>query len=311
MIRMLKRIIATTVIGGILASSLYFSSFAAADTTAAKGEHWALPYVYSLEGHLQTRLIEEISQLNERVTLDELQALIRIAIDNVAPLEMNTTTRQEVVHQLVLLWAEKTNTALEALIQPMILLYEDEHEIDQAYQWNVRNAYFIGLAFGKDNGKFAPKDELTYGEAVTLVSRLSDLIIEYNKGVKEEMTSLKTSGTYEKQDDKIVFNFHLENTALEEKEVLFSSGQQFELVIVDEQGKEVYRFSDDKFFTLALIMRNLAPGEVLSWQDSWDYRNKEGLLLTEGNFKASIEFIVYEDEMTPQPPGIVLEFSIE
>lgn len=77
---------------------------------------------------------------------------------------------------------------------------------------------------------------------------------------------------------------------------MFGSGQQFEVVITDEKGKEVYRYSDDKFFTLALIMKTINPGEAIKWQDEWDMTDKEGNKLTSGKYKAKIEIMVVQED---------------
>lgn len=53
------------------------------------------------------------------------------------------------------------------------------------------------------------------------------------------------------------FDFPLTNHSPEVKELQFGSGQQFELVVRDEKGKEVYRYSDGKFFTMAKNSRNM------------------------------------------------------
>jgi len=74
------------------------------------------------------------------------------------------------------------------------------------------------------------------------------------------------------------------------------TGQQFELTITDEKGNEVYRYSDGKFFTLALIMKTINPGESIKWQDEWDMKDKDGNKLTSGKYKAKIEIMVVQEE---------------
>ncbi len=38
----------------------------------------------------------------------------------------------------------------------------------------------------------------------------------------------------------------------------------------------MYRYSDVKFFTMALVYKDINPGESLKWQDEWDMTDKEG-----------------------------------
>ena len=74
-------------------------------------------------------------------------------------------------------------------------------------------------------------------------------------------------------------------------ELMFSSGQQFEITVTDEAGNEVYRYSDGKFFTLALLNKTINPGESLKWQDEWDLTNKDGEKIISGNYKAEIKIL--------------------
>jgi flagellar hook assembly protein FlgD len=92
---------------------------------------------------------------------------------------------------------------------------------------------------------------------------------------------------------------------------MFSSGQQFEVTITDEAGTEVYRFSDGKFFTLALINKTLDPGEALKWQDEWDMTNKDGEKLTSGNYKAVIKILALSESDSEKIDDSELTATIE
>jgi hypothetical protein len=94
----------------------------------------------------------------------------------------------------------------------------------------------------------------------------------------------------------VVFDFELVSHYTKPKDLLFGSGQQFELTITDEKGEEVYRFSDGKFFTLALVTETVNPGEALKWQDEWDMTDKEGNKLTTGKYTAKIDIMVVPEE---------------
>jgi hypothetical protein len=108
--------------------------------------------------------------------------------------------------------------------------------------------------------------------------------------------SLETSVNYEIEDGKVILNFELINHYTKTKKLRFSSGQQFEIVITDENGEEVYRYSDGKFFTLALVYKDIKPGQSIKWQDIWDMANKEGEILTSGKYKAEINILAETEE---------------
>lgn len=111
-----------------------------------------------------------------------------------------------------------------------------------------------------------------------------------------ERDLLATSGDYQITEDKVIFDFELINHSPEVKELQFGSGQQFELVIRDEKDEEVYRYSDGKFFTMALVYRRINPGESLRWQDQWDLRDKAGNVVSPGRYRAEIEIMVIPEE---------------
>src|SRR3989442_7787837 len=58
------------------------------------------------------------------------------------------------------------------------------------------------------------------------------------------------------------FAFTVENQYHLPRTFQFSSGQQFDLEIIDQTGRVVAAWSDDKFFTQALTSFTLEPGEA-------------------------------------------------
>ena len=127
--------------------------------------------------------------------------------------------------------------------------------------------------------------------------KLTDEVEKYRKGAIEcELKSskrekLETIGDYKIKDNKVVFDFQLVNNFTQTRELQFSSGQQFEIIITNEKGKEVYRYSDGKAFTMALVYKSIKPGELLKWQDEWNMINKEGERLSSGEYQAKISVL--------------------
>lgn len=71
------------------------------------------------------------------------------------------------------------------------------------------------------------------------------------------------------EDNQVIFDFELINNHESEQVLQFGSGQQYEIIIINDKQEEVYRYSDGKFFTLALVYKDLKPGEGLKWQEVW------------------------------------------
>ncbi|MBO9129683.1 BsuPI-related putative proteinase inhibitor [Bacillus sp. 165] len=82
-------------------------------------------------------------------------------------------------------------------------------------------------------------------------------------------SDLQFHGEAQVQENQVHFTLSLENTGENPAYLQFSSGHQFEIV-VSEQGKgEIYRYSNGKMFTQALIDLPVEPGETKIWEDTW------------------------------------------
>lgn len=154
-----------------------------------------------------------------------------------------------------------------------------------------------GIAKGKEESIFAPKAQVTYGELAALICntiKAIDAELDFKSPIIEER--LETKGNYEIKDDKVVFDFELINYHNEPKQLQFGSGQKYEVIVIDEKGEEVYRYSDGKFFTQAIVYETINPGKSLKWQDTWDMTDKKGERLVSGKYTAQIKIMVIPND---------------
>ncbi|WP_246938637.1 BsuPI-related putative proteinase inhibitor [Bacillus pinisoli] len=93
--------------------------------------------------------------------------------------------------------------------------------------------------------------------------------------------------------ENVGFTMNFKNNADEPVEFTFSSGQKFEVVVKDQSGQEVYRFSKGKMFTMALEMLKLKAGESVTYKDVWEYK-KEGVTLEPGEYQVVASVIPIE-----------------
>lgn len=114
-----------------------------------------------------------------------------------------------------------------------------------------------------------------------------------------EVGFLQTKADYELIDGELVFEFELTNNHTTAQNLIFSSGQQFEIIIRNTDGEEVYRYSYGKFFTMALVYRWIEPGETLNWKYRWDLTNNNGKALAPGKYTAEIIIVA-----RPQNQGV-------
>ena len=302
----------------ILLLTLVLSVPVSADTMLimSRPGHWAQKYIDELALEHDIGSVFKDVDLNGYITVEDFQKTVRLIIDENYEGAPDSLLREAVVYEFPRLWAEKTGTSLDEIMVIQMIVYDDTDKIYPKYNHAIMVAYMNDIAKGKGQGIFDPKSKTTYGELATL-AYFTDKAIKDNVQAGPPSFaagSLETRATYSVLQDKVVFDFELFSHHTRPIDLTFSSGQQFELVITDESGNEVYRYSDGKFFTMMLVNRTINPGESLKWQDEWDMTNKDGVKLTSGKYKAEITILAYEYEGTEIDKGQLtktVEFSLD
>lgn len=278
--------------------------------------HWAEQSVKELAEKYDVEYIFSGKNLDDIVAAEEYQYLVKLISGQETYQVPEAITREAVVHEMTKIWAQKTGQDLEKIPVIKMLIYEDTAEIDSKYSHSATVAYMKKIAKGRGNRIFAPKMNVTYGELAALLNNTEKAVAAELSSGEEPVAEgrFETKGSYQIVDGKVIFDFELTNHYPETKQLKLGSGQQFEVVITDEAGKEVYRYSDGKLFTLALLLKNLNPGESLKWQDEWDMTNKDGEKLTTGKYKAQITILVIteegEEKIAEDQLTAVIDFSL-
>jgi hypothetical protein len=114
---------------------------------------------------------------------------------------------------------------------------------------------------------------------------------------EKKTIDLSTKLEVNQMDDIITFNVKLNNSGQEDAELLFSSGQQFEIIVKNQEGQEVYRYSEGKMFTQAIQEVKLKAGESLEWNDEWDLK-KDSVLVPNGEYTVTVEVLAQSKEET-------------
>lgn len=80
---------------------------------------------------------------------------------------------------------------------------------------------------------------------------------------------------YERTRDSVQITLVKCNVGSETIRLRYNTGQRFDFAAFRD-GREVWRWSDDRFFTQATGVEVLRPGECMSETVTWDLRNKQG-----------------------------------
>ena len=81
--------------------------------------------------------------------------------------------------------------------------------------------------------------------------------------------SIMTSLDVRQQGADIAFTFRITNNAKKKLELLFPTGQRYDLTIVDSNGEEVWRWSAGRMFTQVLQNRVVAAFDTLTFEMKW------------------------------------------
>ncbi|HJU75340.1 MAG TPA: BsuPI-related putative proteinase inhibitor [Gemmatimonadaceae bacterium] len=81
--------------------------------------------------------------------------------------------------------------------------------------------------------------------------------------------SIVTSLDVRQQGADVAFTFRIANNAKKKLELIFPTGQRYDLTIVDPNGEEIWRWSAGRMFTQALQNRIVAAFDTLTFEMKW------------------------------------------
>ncbi|WP_243300031.1 BsuPI-related putative proteinase inhibitor [Bacillus litorisediminis] len=93
--------------------------------------------------------------------------------------------------------------------------------------------------------------------------------------------------------DAAEFKIELNNMSDEDIELLVPSGQKYEIVVSNQAGEEVYRYSIDKIFTMGLETITIPANDKITWLEQWDLMFN-GERISEGEYIVSVTAMVEE-----------------
>ncbi|MPM03542.1 hypothetical protein SDC9_49809 [bioreactor metagenome] len=172
--------------------------------------------------------------------------------------------------------------------------FADDAEIGDAFRADVNRSAVLGLVNGRDNQMVCTTAEATRAEAVTVAGRLAELLENYRSNVLVKASAKESDGA-----------LHLTLSILNNTEntvtINHLNGQYFDFVILDKGGAELYRWSDDMYFTDALTSVEISPGEEKVYSTTVD---KETYVLIKDKVETIKAYITgTSDDFSIEPGG--------
>ncbi|MDO8886019.1 BsuPI-related putative proteinase inhibitor [Candidatus Oleimmundimicrobium sp.] len=84
--------------------------------------------------------------------------------------------------------------------------------------------------------------------------------------------------------EEVPLKLNIKNTGDNPQKLSFTSGQEYEFLVNDDSGNEVWRWSYGKVFAMILREKKLEPGEELVYEVVWPQENFEGERVPVGSY---------------------------
>ncbi|ARK31520.1 BsuPI-related putative proteinase inhibitor [Halalkalibacter krulwichiae] len=91
----------------------------------------------------------------------------------------------------------------------------------------------------------------------------------------------------EQSNGELIVTMAVTNNQEKDSSIDFSSGQKYEIVLLDQNGVIKYRYSEGKMFTMALVHETFAPSETKKYQETIQLEELEP-----GTYMMEVKFIV-------------------
>lgn len=169
----------------------------------------------------------------------------------------STLTREEMVHFLMNAYKYKMGESYKQIKLPF-KPFADDSKINPAYSGDVGRAEYDGLLKRPANNKFYPKDLATRAQAATVIDRLLRLL-------EKENSQVLVTPAAELKEGVLNMKLTIANQSESQIVINHNSGQKFDFALLDSDRNVLYRWSEEKLFTMALTETVIEPGKSVEF----------------------------------------------
>ena len=73
--------------------------------------------------------------------------------------------------------------------------------------------------------------------------------------------------------EEVRFAFHVTNSSTKRVELRFPSGQTHDVIVLDSQGREVWRWSAGRMFTQSMQTKLIGAADTVTFSETWKPQN--------------------------------------
>jgi hypothetical protein len=138
-----------------------------------------------------------------------------------------------------------------------------------------------------------PREEVLSVERVIIDPEMAKELLKKKEERLKPLTGLfKVSLETLKENEQLKINFSLQNISGKDLQISFGSGQQYDIVVFNERNEEVYKWSNNKAFTQALIERDFKKEGKLTFTEKWNFKDNEGVSVVNGRYNIKVLIMV-------------------
>lgn len=173
----------------------------------------------------------------------------------------STLTREDMIHFIINAYRYKMGDNYRQIKLPS-KPFADDDEINPVYSGNIARAEYEGLIVRPASNKFYPKDLATRAQVVTITDRLLRLLEKENSKLEEQVQVVPSA---ELKDGVLYMKLSITNGLQSQIVINHNSGQKFDFTVLDSDRNELYRWSADKMFIMALTKTVIEPGKSVEF----------------------------------------------
>jgi hypothetical protein len=113
-----------------------------------------------------------------------------------------------------------------------------------------------------------------------------------------------------KSDGQLNIHFSTKNISGKDLQINHSSGQKYDIWVLNDQDEEVYRWSYNKAFTQALIERGLSKSGQLDFDESWNLQDNDGKPIPAGQYTIMVKVMIGLESGTISQDELMAKYTV-
>lgn len=162
--------------------------------------------------------------------------------------------------------------------------------------WRIILSVLILGCSTSANNESKPHENLEQVPVELAVKLAPEVEIDLQKKKEEQSKSVaglfKTSVEVFNKEGKISLDFSLQNVSGKEQHISYGSGQKYDIFIYNAQNEEIYRWSNNKAFTQALIVTNMMKDSKLVFNEQWNLKDNKGNKVPPGKYTIKVNVMI-------------------